>query len=144
MGNHTAAFKSWKAIIEKETGLEVGTYCTDNGGELTSKDFEKYLREAGVKHEVTAPYSLAQNGKAEHAHCTIMNWTCAIMADNGFLPKIWGECFLTSAYIKDRMPTQSLKNMTHFEAYYGRKPDIAHLREIGCKAFVLVQSRSGA
>jgi hypothetical protein len=139
-----AAFKSWKAIVEKETGLKVGTYCMDNGGEFTSKDFKKYLREAGVKHKVTAPYSSAQNGKVEHAHRKIMNRTHAIMADNGFPPKLWGECFLTSAYIKDRTPTRSLKNMTPFEAYYGWKPDITHLREIGCKAFVLVQSGSGA
>jgi hypothetical protein len=69
-----------------------------------------------------------------------MNQTRAIMADNDFPPKLWGECFLTSAYLKDRTPTRSLKNMTLFEAYYGKKPDVSHLGEIGCKAFVLIQS----
>jgi hypothetical protein len=137
--NAAATFKSWKAIVEKETGLEVKTYCMDNGGEFTSKEFEEYLREQGVKHEVTAPYSSAQTGKSERAHRTIMNQTCTIMANNNFPPKIWEECFLTSVYIKDRTPTQSLKNMTPFEVYYGRKLDVEHLREIGCKAFVLVQ-----
>jgi hypothetical protein len=60
------------------------------------------------------------------------------MADNKFPPKLWGECILTATYIKDRTPTRSLKDKTPFEAYYGRKPDISHLREIGCKAFVLL------
>jgi hypothetical protein len=92
-----------------------------------------------VKHKVTAPYSSAQNGKSEHAHQTIMNCARAIMADNKFPPKLWGECLLTSAYIKDQTPTHSLKDKTPFEVYYGKKPDVSHLREIGCKAFVLIQ-----
>jgi transposase InsO family protein len=64
----TAKFKEWKAIIEKETRLEVKAYRTDNGGEFTSNNFEQYPREVGVKHEVTPPYSPAQNGKSERAH----------------------------------------------------------------------------
>ena len=31
--------------------------------------------------------------------------------------------------------------MTPYEAYYGTRPDISHLREIGCWAFVLNQSK---
>ena len=30
--------------------------------------------------------------------------------------------------------------MTPYEAYYGTRPDISHLREIGCQAFMLNQS----
>jgi len=34
----TTKFKEWKTIVEKETGLKVKTYCTDNGGEFTSNN----------------------------------------------------------------------------------------------------------
>jgi hypothetical protein len=32
----------------------------DNGGEFTSGNFEKYLKERGVEHQVTALYTSAQ------------------------------------------------------------------------------------
>lgn len=62
------------------------------------------------------------------------------MSETKLPSKLWGECVLTAAYLKDRTPTRTLKNKTPYEAYYGLKPDISHLRKIGCKAFILVQS----
>jgi hypothetical protein len=78
-------------------------------------------------------------GTIQHAHWMIMNHAWAVMADNKVPPTLWGECVLTSAYIKDRTPTCSLEEKTLYKAYYGRRPDVSHLWEIGCKAFVLVQ-----
>ena len=112
----------------------------DNGGEFTSKCFDEYLCTAGVRHEVTSPYTSAHNGKAERNHCTILNCPRAIMMDCKFPPTLWGECVQTAAYLKDSTPTCTLKDKTLYEMYYGQKPDLSHLCEIGCKAFVLIQS----
>src|SRR5882672_7133555 len=62
------------------------------------------------------------------------------MADFKFPPSLWGECEQTAAYLKDCTPTHTLKDKTPYEAYYGKKPDLSHLCELGCKAFVLIQS----
>src|SRR6266481_273204 len=118
------------------------TYRTDNGGEFTSQAFKQHLRTTGVRHEVTAPYTSAHNGKAKQNHCTIFNRACAIMANCKFPPTLWGECVLTAAYLKDHTHTCTLQDKTPYEAYYGQKPDLYHLREIGCKAFILVQSET--
>jgi Integrase core domain len=136
----TPRFKEWCAIVEKETGLSVQIYRTDNGGEFKSSEFEHYLSEQGIRHQVTAPYTSAHNGKSERCHRTLFNRARAIMSDNQFHPKLWGEWVLTAAYIKDRTPTKSLKDKTPFEAYYGERPDLSNLCEIGCKAFVLIQN----
>ncbi|KAF8573208.1 hypothetical protein K439DRAFT_1376090 [Ramaria rubella] len=69
-----------------------------------------------------------------------MNGTRAVMSENNFPPKLWGEILLSTAYLKDRTPTKSLKHKTPYEAYYGKRPDISHLHEIGCQAFVLAIS----
>ena len=63
------------------------------------------------------------------------------MADCKFPPTLWGECVQTVAYLKDRTPTRTLKDKTPYEMYYGQKPDLSHLHEIRCKAFVLIQSK---
>src|SRR6266481_9171351 len=134
-------FREWKALVEAETGHQVKIYRTDNGGEFTSRRFEDYLRTTGVRHEVTAPYTSANNGKAERNHHTILSHTRAIMADCKFPPTLLGECVQTVAYLKDRTPTCRLKDKTPYEMYYGQKPDLSHLCKIGCKAFVLIQSK---
>ena len=133
-------FKEWLALVTRETNLTVKILRTDNGGEFTSKTFEKYLRDDGIKHQTTAPHISAQNGKAERLHRTLFDRARAIMSENDFPPKLWGECVKAAAYLKDRTPTRTLKNMTPYEAYYGSKPDVSHLRELGCRAFILVQS----
>jgi len=138
--NAVVKFREWKALVEAETDSQVKVYHTDNGGEFTSKHFEDYLHTAGVQHEVTAPYTSAHNGKVERNHCTILSHARAIMADCRFLPTLWGKCIQTAAYLKDHMPTCMLKDKTPYEMYYGRKPDLSNLHEIGCKAFVLIQS----
>ena len=35
---------------------------TDNGGEYTSSEFDKYLKDKGIRHELTVPDAPEQNG----------------------------------------------------------------------------------
>ena len=41
----------------------------------------------------------------------------------------------TVVYLKNRSPTKYLEHKTPFEAFYGFKPKVSHLRIFGCKAF---------
>ena len=45
----------WKIEVEKSLGRSVKVLRTDNGGEFTSDEFEKYLKKEGIKHELTIP-----------------------------------------------------------------------------------------
>jgi hypothetical protein len=36
-------FKEWMALREQESGKQVKRFCTDGGGEYTSKKFAEYL-----------------------------------------------------------------------------------------------------
>lgn len=53
----------------------------------------------------------------------------------------WDEFVVTACYLRNRVPTKALDKMTPFEAFYGKKPDVSHLREIGSKAFVLILNK---
>src|SRR5882724_13463153 len=81
-----AIFKEWKACVEAETKAKVGIFCTDSGREYTSIEFETYLRREGVHHQLTAPHTSAQNGKAECCHRMIMNRAHAIRSDANLPP----------------------------------------------------------
>jgi hypothetical protein len=42
----------------------------------------------------------------------------------------------TAVYILNRCPRKSVEGMTPFEAWYGKKPAVHHLRTFGCIVYV--------
>ena len=73
-------FKEFELITSNECGCSIATLRTDNGGEYLSKEFELYLKSKGRNHELSAPYSPAQNGVAERFNRTLMESARAMMA----------------------------------------------------------------
>jgi transposase InsO family protein len=57
-------FKNFHLWIENEEQSCIGTLRTNNKGEYTSNEFENYLRQHGIKHQTTVPYSPRENGEA--------------------------------------------------------------------------------
>lgn len=44
--------------------------------------------------------------------------------------------FATAAYLRNRIPTTAMKeSTTPYEKWYGRKPNISHLKVFGCIAY---------
>jgi hypothetical protein len=59
------------------------------------------------------------------------------MLHAGQLPKfLWGEAVKHAVYLKNRTSTKALDGMTPYEAYFGKKPNIAGLHEFGRKVWV--------
>ena len=51
-------------------------------------------------------------------------------------PNQWDEFMATATYTRARTASRRTRK-TPYELYEGKKPDLSHLQEIGCKAFVL-------
>ena len=134
----TLSSKTGKSHVKSESGVKVGIFRTDSGGEYTSDEFETYLHKEGIYHQLTAPHTSAQNGKVERCHCTIMNRAHAIRSDTDLPPSLWRECVRAAGYLKNLSTTRSLKSKTPHEAWYDQHPDLTHLRELGCRAWVFV------
>jgi transposase InsO family protein len=127
-------FKDYQAIVEKQLGHKIKRVRTDRGGEFRGK-FEKYIEQQGIIHEITAPYSPDQNRVAERVNRTIMERTRAVLADAKLLKELWMEIAKTVVYLKNRSPTSAL-SITPYEAWFGTKPDLSHLRITGSPAYV--------
>jgi len=89
--------------VFEQDGRHVKSIPTDGGGEY-QKQMAKFCREAGIHHEVTAPYTPEQNGIAERANRTICERIRAILADTGLPKELWAELPRTVAH------TWALKN----------------------------------
>ena len=131
-------FKEFEKAVTNETGLQIGALRTDNGGEYLSKEFQKYLVDKGIKQELTVPHTPEQNGVAERLNRTLVESGRAMMAHAGLPMSFWAEAVATAVYLKNRICTSLLKETTPYETWYGRKPDLKHLKVFGCSAYALI------
>ena len=114
-------FKEFELITTNACGCSIRNLRTDNSGEYLSKEFDTYLQSRGIRHELSAPYSPAQNGVAERFNRTLMESARTMMAQAGLSEHYWAEALATAAYLRNRVPTRSLKKTTPYEKWYGRK-----------------------
>ena len=50
-------FKEFKALLENLSEKKIKTLRSDNGGEFTSNEFKDFVKEDGMKKELTIPYN---------------------------------------------------------------------------------------
>ena len=132
--------RAWELARENETGTKVGTYRTDNG-ELKTNEMATWLKSRGVNHEYSAPHTSAHIGRVERLHRTLMGKAVSMRSYAKLPPTLWDEFYLTAAHLHAKTTTHALKGTTPFELWYKKKPDYSYMREIGCRAFVLIQNK---
>jgi len=62
-----------KAVVEKESGRHIKVMRTYQGGEFTSKEFQEFCEENGIRRPLTVPRSPQQNDVAERKNRTILD-----------------------------------------------------------------------
>lgn len=71
----------------------------------------------------------------ERKHRHLLEITRALRFQAKLPLKYWGYCVLATTYIINRLPSSAINFQTHYERLYGRVPDLAHLRTLGCLCF---------
>ncbi|THH04572.1 hypothetical protein EW146_g10142 [Bondarzewia mesenterica] len=138
--NSLLIFHQWRASAEHRTGHTISLICTDNGTEFTSATFESYLAEHSISHQTSAPYTSAHIGSVERFHHTLFDRAHAMHSATNLPAPLWGECYQMAAYLHSFIPSRFLNGKTPFELLYSTKPNLSHLCEFGCHAFVLIQN----
>ena len=85
---------------------------------------------------MSVPHSPEQNGVAERMNRTLMESARSMLSHAGLSNRYWAEAVATAAYIRNRIPTAAIKEgQTPYERWYGKKPNVSHLKVFGCMAF---------
>jgi transposase InsO family protein len=130
------AFRIMKMAAEVEAEAKLKALCTDRGGEFKSNEFNVFCEAHGIQQYLTAPYSPQQNSIVERRNQTVVAMARSMMKSKGMPGRFWGDAVSTAIYLLNRAPTKSVVGMMPYEAWYGRKPSVDHLRTFGCMAHV--------
>ena len=130
-----ASFKKIVAAAESESGKRLKAFRTDRGGEFNSGVFTVYCNEHGIKHNTTAPWTPQQNGVVERRNQSVVEMARCLLKSMKVPGRFWGEAVMVAVYLLNRAPTKSLNGKTPFEAWFGKKPGVRHLRTFGCMAY---------
>jgi len=100
-------FKEYMQLVENQTGRKIKTLRTDNGKEYVNNEFSTFLKEKGIKHELTNDYTPEQNGVAERKNRTLVEMGRCMMLQSGLPPSFWAESILTANHVRNRVPSRS-------------------------------------
>ena len=124
-------FKTFKALVEKQSGRELKALRSDQGGEYMSGEFEAFLKDNGIKHQLTVSYSPQQNGVAERKNRIIMELVRSMLKTKGLPHHFWAEAAASACYVLNRASTKAVQGKTPEEAWSGHKPGVSHFRIFG-------------
>ena len=134
------AFKRFKAYAENQLNAKIKCLRDDKGGEYMSKDFDSFLKAAGIHRQHTVRAEPHQNGVAERANRTIGEGVTAILKESRLPPSFWGYALNAFVYAHVCSPTGAIPTkQTPYELWHGEKPDVSTLRIFGSAAYVHVQ-----
>ena len=125
-------FREYKAYVENFHNLKIKQLQSDNGKEYTSYQFNNYLKNSGIQHEQTVPYTPQQNGVSERSNRTIMEKARSLLHESELGYEFWAEAVATTIYLKNRSPTIVIKGKTPYEIWFGKKPSLHNLQIFGC------------
>ena len=133
--------QAWHRAVTNQSGARLKILVTDNG-ELTSNAMSEWCSLHGIDHQLTAPYTSAQNGHAERLHRTLLNKARTMCLACNAPPNLWDEFCATAAYLTNFTASTSINGRTPYELWHSQPPSLSHLREIGCRAYALIPTNN--
>ena len=121
---------------ELQHKLPVKAVRSDRGGEFVNTELHQFFTEKGIRHELSAPYTPQQNGKAERMNRSLKEKLRMLIFQSNAPTSLWPEALKTAVRLLNLRAVQGL-SVTPFEAFWGRKPTVHYLRVWGCLAYVM-------
>ncbi|XP_052486483.1 uncharacterized protein LOC128041158 [Gossypium raimondii] len=91
-----------------------------------------------LKNNLTNVYTPQQNGVAERKNRSLMDMVRCLLFEKKLPKTMWAEAVNTAVYLQNRLPTKALASKTPFEAWFGFKPSLAHLKVFGCLCYAQI------
>ena len=143
------AYKSDVYLVFKTFVLNVQTFFSckiqclrsDSGGEFLSKNFQIFLNDQGITHQLSCPHTPEQNGCAKRNHKHVVKMGRTLISHSGLPTKFWVEAFQTAVYLINRLPSY-FSSISPWEQLFKATPRYHTLKAFGCACYPWLQPYS--
>ena len=137
-------------MICNQTQTKMAILKSDRGGEFTSLEFERFLSEHGIIHEMGPAESPEQNSVVERFMRTLASRLRSILIHGNLPIRFWGEVLMATSFILNLCPSKSVsmscpEHAWQIDALNVVSPKIRYnrLRILGCLAFTVPPGHRG-
>src|SRR5258708_3495363 len=131
-------------LFANQYGTHTKVLQSDCSGKYVNTLLERYCTESGIKLKFTVPHMPEQNSVAERTNQKILDKGRAIMKDTGAPDFLWADAFATNVYAMNQTISTRAGDRTPYEAFFGTKPDMSHMRVWYSNVFIHQPEELGA
>jgi hypothetical protein len=110
------------------------------GGEYVNHEIHNIFHEARIQLQYTVPYTLQQNRAAEQKNRSLKEMASWMLHAKSLPQRLWALTLNCATYIQNRSPHRYAKDKTPYKAWSGLKPEVAHFRIFGSRAWARIPS----
>jgi len=130
------SFKTYKEMLEIETGLKIKCLRSNNGGEFTSKEFMDFCSEHGIKRQLSVARTPKKNGVVERKKKTLQEMVRTMIMDSNLTDVFWAQAVNPAVHIQNRGILISKNDNTPYELWKGRLVNVKNFRVFGRKCYI--------
>ena len=119
--------------VENQFSTKIISFQSNWGGEFQA--LTTYVKEHGIHHRISCPYTPEQNGSAERKHRHIIETALSLLKNASLPEKFWDEAVSTATFLINRMTTPLLQNKSPYEVLFHLLPDYNLFRTFGCLCY---------
>jgi hypothetical protein len=124
---------------QNEFGLRIKKIRSNNGTEFKNSQIEWFLKEEGIKHEFSSPYTPQQNGVKERKNRTLLDMARTMLDEYKTPDRFWAEAINPACYSINQLYLHRILKKTSYELLTGKKPNVSYFRVFGSKCFILIK-----
>jgi transposase InsO family protein len=113
-------------MVEKNTDLKIKFLISDNGGDITSKEFTGFFGEHGIKRQLSATRTPQQNGVVERKNNTVQEMEKTMLKDSKLGDIVWAHEVHMESHILNKGMLISNNDMTRCHIWKGRPTNVKH------------------
>jgi hypothetical protein len=134
-------FWRFKKKVENQSSCRIQAIRSNNGKEYTSLKLNLYCEDAGIEHQLIAPYAPKHNGVSERRNIYIIEMVRCMLHEKNLPKTFWAKAANTTIFLQNRLSTKLLEEKTLFEVWYNYKPSLSFLKIFGSVLFMFHKSR---
>jgi transposase InsO family protein len=113
---------------QNEFGLTIEKIRSDNGTEFKNSQIEGFLKEEGIKHEFSSPYTPQQNGVVYRKNRTLLDMARTMLHEYKTPDPFWAEAINTACYSINQLYLHRILKKTTYELLTGKNSNVSYFR----------------